>query len=409
MNKSLGPQYLQRKFRPGIDKVYYSLAVYGREEKQAVMKALDQGWLGMGRQSDKFAQEAAHIFGKKYGVLTNSGTSATFLSLKVLDLSGAEVITSACTFATTFASILNNNLIPVIADSELDTYNLDLRYLPQMISKKTRAILLPHIVGNLNDMKAIQSFAKKYALVFIDDSCDTVGGAIYNKPTGFFSDITVSSFYASHHMTAAGGGGIVCLNDKALMKKIVAYRDWGRIGDDREDVEGRFDFSLEGIPYDKKFVHSVVGYNLKPVEIQSAFGIVQLSKLHAFNQKRKTNFKKIYSFLKKYEKFFILPRSHSQAEVYWLAFPITLRDKLPFQRIDIIKFLEKNKIQTRVLFVGNVIRHPAFKNINYRVVGKLANADKIMKDTFLIGCHHGMTSDMLDYVFETFDQFLKKY
>lgn len=406
----LGPTYLKKKFRAGIDKVYYSLAVYGNEEKKAVLQALDDGRLGLGKYSAEFSQKAADLLGKKFGVLVNSGSSATLLALRILDLPpGAEVITPACTFATTFSAILNNNLSPVVADSCLGTYNLDARLLPRMLSKKTRAVLVPHTVGSLNDMRIIRTFCKKHGLYFIDDSCDTIGGKIYGRPTGAFSDITVASFYASHHITAAGGGGIICLDDKTLLKRAIAYRDWGRLGDDNEDVSERFDFSIDGIPYDRKFTYSLVGYNLKPVEIQSAFGLAQIKKLSAFNARRKSNFKKIYNFLKEYEKYFILPETHPTAEVYWLAFPITLRDGVPFSRADIVNELEKNNIQIRLLFAGNILRHPAFRNVKCRVVGKLANADKIMRDTFLIGCHHGMSDDMLAHVFNIFEKFLSRF
>jgi len=406
----LGPTFLEKKFRPGVDKVYYSLAVYGDEEKGAVAEALDRGWLGMGNYSAEFSQKIAAIFGKKTGVLVNSGSSATMLALKILDLPpGSEVITSACTFATTLAAILHNNLIPVLADSELGTYNLDLKNLPRMLSKKTKAIILPHTLGNLNDMKALQSFCKKHGLYLVEDSCDTIGGKIYGKPTGSFADISVCSFYASHHITAAGGGGILCVDDDKLLGKALAYRDWGRFGDDNEDMNERFNVHIDGIPYDRKFIYSTVGYNLKPTEIQAAFGLAQLKKLSNFNKIRSKNFIRLKKFLGKYDKFFILPEELSAAEAYWLAFPITLKDGAPFSRLDILKYLEANKIQTRLLFAGNILRQPAFRNIPRRVVGKLTNADKIMKDTFVIGCHHGLTDEMVNYICRTFDDFLKPY
>ncbi len=406
----LGPTFLSKKFKPGIDKVYYSLAVYGDEEKKAVAEALDKGWLGLGNYSAEFARQVAVIFGKKHGVLVNSGSSGTFLALKILNLPpGSEVITAACTFATTLAAILNNNLMPVVADSELNTYNLNLENLSKMLSKKTKAVILPHTLGNLNDMKALQLFCKKNNLYLVEDSCDTLGGKIYGKPTGSFADITVCSFYASHHITAAGGGGILCMDDEKLLAKALAYRDWGRFGDDNEDMEERFNVHIDGIPYDRKFVYSMVGYNLKPTEIQAAFGLAQLQKLSNFNAIRKNNFNKLKNFLKKYEQFLILPEELPQAEIYWLAFPITIKDGAPFSRLDILKHLESKKIQTRLLFAGNVLRQPAFRNTPRRIVGKLTNADKIMKDTFVIGCHHGLTDEMVNYLCKTFDNFLRPY
>src|SRR3989338_7340924 len=303
-NAYLGPTFLNKKFKPGTDKIYYSLAVYGDEEKKAVAEALDKGWLGMGNYSAEFSKRVAGLFGKKAGVFVNSGSSGTLLALKILDLKpGSEVITTACTFATTLAAILNNDLIPVLADSELGTYNLDLKNLPKMISRKTRAVILPHTLGSLNDMETLQKLCRKHKLYFIEDSCDTIGGRFAGKPTGSFADITVSSFYASHNITAAGGGGILCMDDEKLLARALAYRDWGRFGDDNESVEERFNINIDGIPYDRKFVYSMVGYNLKPIEVQAAFGLVQLKKLQEFNKIRRRNFDRLGNYLKKYEKF----------------------------------------------------------------------------------------------------------
>ena len=201
----LGPTFLNKKFKPGIDKVYYTMAVYGDEEKKAVVEALDKGWLGLGNYSAEFAKQVSAIFGKKYGVLVNSGSSGTFLALKILNLPpGSEVITTACTFATTLAAILNNGLVPVLADSELGAYNLDLKNLPKMLSKKTRAVILPHTIGSLNDMRVLKLFCKQNNLYFIEDSCDTIGGKFAGKPTGSFADITVSSFYAHYRSRRRG-------------------------------------------------------------------------------------------------------------------------------------------------------------------------------------------------------------
>ncbi|MGD0976848.1 MAG: DegT/DnrJ/EryC1/StrS family aminotransferase [Minisyncoccia bacterium] len=402
----LGPTFLNKKFRPGIDKVYYTMAVYDDEEKKAVAEALDKGWLGLGNYSAEFTKKVATIFGKKAGVFVNSGSSGTLLALKILDLPpGSEVITAACTFATTLASILHNNLVPVMADSELGTYNLDLRNLSKMVSRKTRAVILPHTLGSLNDMEALRAFCKKHKLYFVEDSCDTIGGTIAGKPTGSFADISVCSFYASHNITAGGGGGILCMDDDQLLARAIAFRDWGRFGDDNEDIEERFNLNIDNIPYDRKFLYSLVGYNLKPTEMQAAFGLAQLKKLDAFNIIRKNNFNRLRDGLKKYEQLFILPRDLPGAETYWLAFPITIKDGAPFSRLELVRYLESKKIQTRLLFAGNILRQPAFKNIPHRVIGKLTNADKIMKDTFVVGSHHGLTDEMVDYIIEVFDDF----
>ena len=401
----------RKEFIPGRDKIYYAQAVYGDEEIEAVVSCLKEGWLGMGKYVAEFQDKIARIFGKKYGIVVNSGSSANYLALKILDLpAGSEVITPACTFATTYSAILLNHLMPVVADSELSTYNLDLSKLESMFSSKTRAVIVPHTLGNLNDLETLSKFCKKHRLYLVEDSCDTIGGAFNGKPTGAWSDVTTSSFYASHHITAAGGGGIVCVNEPELARRAYAYREWGRAAQyDNEALEKRFTEQLMGVHYDKKFTYTHMGYNLKPVEIMFAFGLVQLKKLKNMIRIRKENFNNLLTFFKNYGQYFILPREHPKAKVTWLAFPLTIKDRVPFTRFELIKFLEGHNIQTRLLFAGNILRHPAYKNVPYRIVGELTNADKIMRDSLVIGAHHGMTMAMVNYVKDVFREFLKKY
>ncbi len=409
-NVYLGPSHANKKFRPGKDKVYYALAVYGDEEKKAVTKVLDEGWLGLGKYTALFSSEIAKTVGKKYGVFLNSGSSGTLVALKILDLpKGSEVITTGCNFATTIGAILHNDLIPVVADAVIGNYNLDLTYLEKMVSKKTRAIILPHVLGSLNDMRKLRHFANKHKLFLVEDSCDTLGGTYEGKPTGLFADITVCSFYASHHITAGGSGGMICVDDPKLLAKAIAYRDWGRYGDDEEDVDKRFGVHIDNIPYDRKFIYSVVGFNFKPTEMQAAFGLEQLKKLKAFNEVRKANVERLKRHLNRYRDFFILPYDLPRTRTSWLAFPVTLKDGIPFTRFDLIRHLEKNNIQVRLLFSGNIFRQPAFEKVPRRIVGKLTNTDKIMRDSFVIGCHHGLTEEMVDYVCKIFDQFMDKY
>ncbi|MDP3729377.1 MAG: aminotransferase class I/II-fold pyridoxal phosphate-dependent enzyme [bacterium] len=398
-------------FTPGKDKVYYAQAVYGEPEIQAVVDSLRKGWLGMGSAVTEFEKKIANVFGKQYGTVTNSGSSADYLALKILHLpKGSEVITPACTFPTTYSTILLNGLMPVVADSELDTYNLDLSKLEEMLSPKTKAIIVPHTLGNLNDMHRLADFCDEHNLYLVEDSCDTIGGSFDGKPTGAYSDVTVSSFYASHHITAAGGGGIVCVTDPHLQHEAYAYREWGRAAqNDNEELDQRFTAEFTGVHYDKKFTYTHMGYNFKPVESMFAFGLEQLKRLPEVIRVRKENFTAITNFLKEYENFFILPKEHPKAQVTWLAYPITLKDGAPFSRFDLVKFLEDRNIQTRLLFAGNILRHPGYKNEPCRVVGSLTNADKIMKDSIVIGAHHGMTLEIVDYVKQAFHDFLKKY
>jgi len=409
--KYYGVHNKSEKFVPGKDKIYYAQAVYGDEEIEAVVSSLKKGWLGMGEATAEFEQKVADILGKEYGVAVNSGSTATFLALKLANLEpGSEVITPACTFATTYSAILINNLVPVLKDSNLGNYNMDLDNLEEMLSPKTKAVLVPHTLGNLNDMEKLSNFCREHDLFLVEDSCDTIGGKFDGKPAGIFGDVTTCSFYASHHITAGGGGGIVCMSDLELRRSAYAYREWGRAAlNDSEDLKDRFTDELTGISYDKKFTYTHLGFNLKAVEMMFAFGLVQLKKLEETNRIRKEYFESFKNFFKKYEDYFILPKEHPKAESAWLAFPLTIRDGAPFTRFEIINFLEDHNIQTRLLFVGNVLRHPAYKNSPHRVVGTLNNADKVMQDSFVIGAHHGMTTEMVDYVKEIFTSFLKKY
>jgi CDP-6-deoxy-D-xylo-4-hexulose-3-dehydrase len=406
-----GVHNFSKDFIPGTHKVFYAQAVYGDEEVDAVTKCLKEGWLGMGKYVHEFEEKVARIFGKKYGIVVNSGSTANYLAFKILNLPhGSEVITPACTFATTLSCIVLNGLVPVLADSKLGSYNLDLKNLPKMLSKKTRAIMVPHTLGNLNDMETLSKFAKKHKLYLVEDSCDTIGGSFGGKPTGAWSDITTSSFYASHHVTAAGGGGIICVNDPKLAEAAYAFREWGRAAQhDSEDLDYRFTHEHTGIHYDKKFTYTHMGHNLKPVEIMFAFGLAQLKKLPKVVAVRKRNFETLKKFFKKYDQFFIVPEEHPKAQVTWLTFPLTIKDGAPFTRFELIKYLEAKNIQTRLLFAGNILRHPGYKNIPHRVVGTLKNADKVMRDSIVIGAHHGMTPPMASYVKNTFQDFLAQY
>ena len=399
------------KFRPGVDKIYYAQAVYGDDEIAAVVEWLLKGWLGMGSYVARFEDVIAKIFGKTHGKVVNSGSSANYLALKILHLpEGGEVITPACTFATTYSTILLNKLVPVVADSVLGTYNLDLSKLESMLSSKTCAVIVPHTLGNLNDMKTLSGFCKAHNLYFIEDSCDTIGGKFAGEPTGSLSDITTSSFYASHHITAGGGGGIICVSDPELARHVYAYREWGRAAqDDDEHLDHRFTEEHTGIHYDKKFTYTHMGHNFKPVEMMFAFGLVQLQRLDEVIRVRRQNFDALRAFFARYEEFFILPEEHPDAEVTWLAFPLTIRDGVPFSRFDILTFMEDSNIQTRLLFSGNILRHPAYKNEPHRVVGELINADKIMRDSFVIGAHNGMSLVMVDYIKEIVTEFLKPH
>ncbi len=398
----------KKTFTPGKDKIYYAQASYGKDEINAVVKCLQEGWLGMGKYVAEFEQKVSGIFGHTHGLVVNSGSSADYLAFKVLGLpEGSEVITPACTFPTTYSAILLSGLVPVVGDSELGSYNLDLKNLEKMLSPKTRAVMIPHTLGNLNDMEVLSAFCKKHNLYLVEDSCDTIGGTFNGKPMGAYSDMTTSSFYASHITTAGGGGGILCMSKPEFWRTAYAFREWGRAAlDNNEEISQRFTTELTGISYDRKFTYTHMGHNLKPVEMMFAFGLVQLKKLNKFLAMRRKVFDGLCDFFKGYENYFILPKEHPKAKVAWLAFPLTLKDNVPFTRLELVSYLEAANIQTRLLFAGNILRQPGYKDTPRRVVGTLANADKIMRDSFVIGAHQCITPKMLRYVKETFKKFL---
>lgn len=406
-----------KKFRPGIDKIYYAQPVFGKEEKIMVAKCLERGWLGPGQHTIEFEKKFADFAKKKHCIVVNSGSSANLLALTALNLPrGSEVITPACTFPTTFNPILQNNLVPVVGDVELDTYNLDLSCLEKLLSKKTKAVMLPHALGNPNDMVKLRKFADKRGLYIVEDSCDTIGSKVGGFYTGHFGDVSTFSFYASHHITLGGGGGAVLTDSDEIAGRIRSLKDWGRADDfqkywtkEGEDIKRRFSIKVAGILYDSKYTYTTIGFNKKTVEMQAAFGLAQFEKLPRFNKIRENNIAELTKFLKQYENFFILPKTIPNAEVSWLAFPIMLKDKAPFKRFDLLHHLESRNIQTRLIFAGNILRHPAYKKIKRRIVGSLENSDKIMKDAFLVPIHQGITKEKMEYIKESFSSFFKKF
>lgn len=399
-------------FSPGEDWVYYSRAIFGDREKAAVLEALDDDWLGSGKYSRQFEEKIAKIFGQNIARFVNSGSSANWIGVKVLNLPPrGEVITPACTFSTTVNPLIQFGLIPVFVDVEADTYNINLDLIEDAISPRTVALMIPHLIGNLNDMMRLRQIANKYHLKLIEDSCDTIGGTVRGEPTGKYADVSTTSFYASHIITGMGGGGMVMFKEQDHATSAQILRDWGRASmeyfDEHPDI--RFNLYLDNIQYDKKFVFQEMGFNFKATDPQAAFGLVQLSRLEEFSLIRRRNFKVLYDFFGKFPEHFILPRKAvDDSDVRWLSFPITVRESSPIKRTDLMLHLEKNKIQTRVLFAGNILRHPPYRDIRHRVSGKLTNSDSVMANSMLIGCHHGLRSEHLDYVKQVVEDYLKK-
>lgn len=393
-------------------KVLYAKAVYGDEEKKAVMRSLENGWLAAGELVAEFEKQIAKLFGKRYGLATNSGSSANLLAFEILNLPpGSEVITPACTFATTVATLVQNRLVPVFVDSVPGRYVMDENLVEEAITPKTKAIMTPHLVGGVSDLRVLRDICDRHNLYLIDDSCDTLGITIDGKPSGEYSDMSTTSFYGSHIITAMGFGGMICMDYPSRLVKGKTLRDWGRIGNDSEEFDERFDFKVDGIPYDSKFMYSEIGYNLKMNEAAAAFGLEQLKKLPQFILRRKMVFEMYYNFFKRYEHLFILPRVIDGAETSWLAFPLTFREddrrlgKHDDRRKEFLRHLHKNGVQVRVLFSGNITRHPAYKNVG-RVSGDLVCADHIMKNSFLIGCHQALTVQDVEYVCKVAEEYL---
>jgi CDP-6-deoxy-D-xylo-4-hexulose-3-dehydrase len=326
---------------------------------------------------------------------------------------GDEVITTACGFPSTLNPIIQNNLVPVFIDVNLGTYNIQAEQIESAISEKTKAVVIPHTLGNPADLDTIMKIVKKYDLWFIEDNCDALGSRYNGKYTGTFGHISTCSFYPAHHITM-GEGGVVITSDPLLKKIIMSFRDWGRDcwcepGCDNT-CKKRFDWQLGDLPrgYDHKYIYSHIGYNLKATDMQAAIGVEQLKKLPGFIDKRKDNFNRLYQGLKKYESYFILPRPTPHSDPSWFGFPILVRRDAPFSRENIVKYLEERKIATRMLFGGNLLKQPAYKEIQCRVVKSMTNTDCVMNNLFWIGVYPGLTKEMADYVKHCFNEFIGK-
>lgn len=391
-------------------KVPYTLAVYNDREIVAVNKVLESHKTMIGEHTKKFEENVANLFGKKHGIMVNSGSSANIIAFDLLNLpQDSEIITPIVTFSTVVAPIVRNNLVPVFADVEIGTYQIKIEEIESLITPKTKALMIPSLIGNIPDYSYMRKIADEHNLWLIEDSCDTLGAKLNEKPTGEYSHISTTSFYGSHIITAAGGGGMICVNDGEWDRKSRILRGWGRTSEVTGDyVEERFKIKLDGIPYDSKFIFEDIGYNFLPLEISAAFGLVQLEKLNEFSKKRQQNFDELKSFFGHYENFFYLPEQSKNVKTNWLAFPLTIKDA-PFSRIEIVKYLEQNGIQTRPLFTGNILRQPGFKNINKKTKGNYPNANLIMERSFLIGCHQGIEREHMEYLKQVFKEFLNKY
>lgn len=394
-------------------RVPYALAVHGDEEKKRVIAVLDEHRTNIGKEIYEFEERITKYFGKKFGVMVNSGSSANLLAFELLNLpQGSEVITPLLTFSTTVSPLLKKGLVPVFVDVEKGTYVIDVNKVEKLITKKTKAIMVPLLLGNVPNMERLMSIAKKYNLFFIEDSCDTLGASFNGKSTGTYSDITTTSFFGSHIITAGGNGGMILINDKKWADKSRVLRGWGRnssLFQESEDISKRFATKLGKIPYDAKFIFSEPGYNFLPNEMCAAFGNAQLDKLDEFRKTREYNFSYLQDFFSNYKNTFILPLQSKKVKTQWLAYPLTIKKSAPFSRLELVLYLENNNIQTRPIFTGNILKQPGFKKIPHKVSKTYPVTDEVMERGFVIGCHHGMEDKHLRKIEDIFTTFLKKY
>lgn len=393
-------------------KISYGKNVYNSEEIKAVVNKL-KVTTQMGSAVNLFESKISKLFSKKYGLMVNSGSSALILALKVIDLpKNSEVITCCLNFGTALSSIILSGYKPVLVDCEVDTLQIDVKKIESKINKKTRALLIPNLIGNVPNWKEIKKIANKYNLKIIEDSADTLGAKYKNVSTGRFSDISITSFYGSHIISCAGNGGMFLTNKTSYYNRAKTLRSWGRMSSlikDSENINKRLSIKLKGIEYDKKFVFSEIGYNFEPSELGASFGLVQMKKFKKFLLLRNKNFESHYSFFKKYKNFFILPRIHLNVYTNFLAYPIIIKKNKLFTRKQLQLFLENSGIQTRPIFSGNILRHPAFtKIINKKNrINSFQSSDYIMKYGLLIGCHHGLNQKNLNFMHKKIEIFLK--
>jgi CDP-6-deoxy-D-xylo-4-hexulose-3-dehydrase len=421
----------QKVFIPG-DRISYGGRVFDEEEICNLVDSSLDFWLTTGHYAEQFEKDFAYFLQVKYVLLTNSGSSANLLAFMALTSPllkdraiqrGDEVISVACGFPTTIAPVIQFGAIPVFVDVTIPQYNIDTSYLEKALSPKTKAVIIAHTLGNPFDLKAIKTFCNQHNLWLIEDNCDALGSKYYIngewKYTGTIGDIGTSSFYPPHHMTMGEGGAVY--TDNPLLKRIVAsIRDWGRdcfcpSGKDNT-CNHRFDQQHGELPfgYDHKYVYSHFGYNLKVTDMQAAIGCAQLKKLPDFIAARKRNWNYLKEQLLELNEVFYLPEAIENSDPSWFGFLLTIKPNASFNRIDIINYLEKKNIQTRLLFAGNLLKHPCFNVMResregYRVVGMLKQTDIVMEQTFWIGVYPGMQKEMLQYMVEQIKSFVKTF
>ncbi len=415
-------KFANTEFIPGKSPVRYAGRVFDEKELVNIVDSSLDFWLTAGRFAEEFEYEFAQLFNATEAILVNSGSSANLVAISALTSPklknrrlkpGDEVITVAAGFPTTVAPIIQNKAIPVFLDVTLGNYAVDISKLEQALSSKTKAIFVAHTLGIPFDLKTVKEFAKRNNLWLIEDNCDALGSTYDGQLTGTFGDMATFSFYPAHHITMGEGGAVVSHNED-LARIAKSFRDWGRdcycaSGEDNTcGIRFTQQFGKLPIGYDHKFVYSHLGYNLKVSDMQAAVGIEQLKKLPEFTKKRKENFEFLYKGLQQFEDKLILPQATENSDPSWFGFLVTVKENAGFTRNDLVQFLNHNKIHTRNLFAGNIIKQPAFEGVEMRVIGDLKNTDYIMNNTFFMGIYPGNGEAELSYVISKFEEFINK-
>src|SRR5258708_11497293 len=396
-----------------MKRVEYSGSVHDEEEIDAVVAVLRAGPSGLriGKNVKEMERLVAASFAKKRGIMVNSGSSALYLAVELLGLDpGDEVLTSAGTFSTDIAPLVRAGLVPVFVDVEYDTYQIDVDAIEAAIGPRTRAILAPNLIGNCPDWDRIRDIAVRQHLRVIEDACDCLGATLRGTSTGARSDISVTSFALSHIITAAGTGGMVCVDDEALADKALLLRRWGRRSEVKffgsQKANKRFFSDIDGLEYDDLFIFDEVGWNFEPSELSAAFGVVQMRKLPLNLARRKRNFELLTKHFSGYPEVFVLPRITTDIDTGWHMFPIMIKPESGVRRSVFQQHMEAAGVDTRMVWTGNVTRQPAFKNVAHRVApGGLANADRVMTDGLILPCNHAIDDEGIEYICHTVDQF----
>ena len=407
-------------FAPGKTAVPVSGKVLDSADIVALVDSSLDGWLTAGRFTEKFERALAKYVGARSALFVNSGSSANLVALSALTspklgkkalTEGDEVLTVAMGFPTTVNPIIQNRLRPVVVDVELGTYDAMGDRLREAVGPKTRAIMMAHTLGNPFDLDTVRDLCQEHELWLIEDSCDALGSTFDGQRTGSFGDTASLSFYPAHHITT-GEGGAVLIKSPLVKKQAESFRDWGRdcyceTGHDNT-CKKRFQWTLGDLPagYDHKYIYSHIGYNLKATDMQAALGLSQLDKIGGFTLARKKNFEHLKARLLGIEGL-VLPRATQKSDPSWFGFPITLDDSLPIDREDLLRFMDSRLIGTRLMFAGNIMRQPAYRNVDFRVVGDLTNTDIVMRRTFWVGVYPGLTSQMLDYIADSIIEFVE--